>query len=82
MKLISEYKHPQNWRFAIEDEGDDVFCVYIYEYPELFDEDMQGGEYGCIRHQMNYPQDTIEMAKRFSYRHHGVPLDSWVEVKK
>jgi hypothetical protein len=80
MKLISQYKHPENWRFAIEDEGAGEICLYIYEHFELFEDDLREGDVCCPRHQLNYAQSTFEMAQSYAYRHHGVPLDSWIEV--
>lgn len=81
-KFYSAYQHPQNWRFAIEEEENIGFCVYVYEYPEFFESDMLSGEYGCPSHQRDHLQDDIDMAKRFAYRHYNVPLDSWIEVTK
>lgn len=79
-KLYSTYKHPENWKFAIEDGGDVGFYLYVYQYPELFEADIRSGEYGCRRHQQDHLQDTLEIAKEQAYEDFGVPLDSWVEI--
>lgn len=78
MKWHSQYKHPDNWHFIIEDGGNAGYYLYIYEDFDLFNEDIEDPDY-CSRHQQDHLQDTFEMAKSYALKYHGVPGGSWIK---
>lgn len=79
MKWYSTYEHPEQLRFIIEHDDNVGYYIYLYENGEYFKEDCVNAE-GCPSYQDNYLQDTLEIAKEFSYEEFGVPMDSWVEA--
>lgn len=90
MRWKSEYKHPDGLYFIIErqvlrnvtdQKDEDGFYLYGYTHADTFNMDLNnpGGE--CTSHQMDYLQDTLEMAQGYALEDFGIPLDSWVEIE-
>ena len=67
MQLSSNFKHPQNLSFIIEEDKNVGFYLYIYD------------SRGFNTH--DYLQDSLEIAKEQALDDFGVPLDSWVQVE-
>jgi hypothetical protein len=80
MKWYSIFKHSKNWQFIIDhDHKTNFYTVFVYEdYLEGFTHDLES-EF-CERHQRDYEQDDLEMAKRCAFNQFGVPYDSWLEA--
>lgn len=77
LKWVSEYKHPQNWLFRIEQETmhdiqnqEEVEGFYIHVSDEN-GEDLH-----------DYLQDDLETAKSFTLRKFKVPENSWKLIEK
>lgn len=90
MRWKSEYKHPDDLYFIIEQQAlynvteqkdQNEFCLYGYTHIDTFTMDLNNPQGECVSHQMDYHQDTLEMAKGYALEDFGVPLDSWVEIK-
>lgn len=82
MRWKSNYRHPENLNFIINEDLPAGFYLYIYEEPKFFFEDLNDPEKHCIKYQDNYLQDTLEFAKDDALEYFGVPMDSWVEVEE
>lgn len=80
MKWYSTYEHPEHFNFIIEHDENVGYYIYLYENPECFEEDRASLE-RCPCHQDDYLQDTLAIAKEFSYEEFGVPENSWVEAR-
>lgn len=80
MKWYSVYEHPARMNFIIEYDENVGYYIYLYENSTYFERDSRSAE-GCPHHQDDYLQDTLEIAKEFSYEEFGVPMDSWVEAR-
>jgi len=87
MRWKSEHKHQKNWRFIIQQEDlYDViektplveFCLYVFENPNDFQDDLQGND--CVSFQDKYCQDDLQTSQKQALEDFGIPLDSWVQV--
>ncbi len=79
LKWYSTYDHPDHLNFIIEHDENVGYYIYLYENFECFEDDLKVYE-GCPSHQDDDLQDTLESAKRVTFKNFGVPVDSWVEV--
>ena len=67
MKWETNYKHPEGRTFIIDHDKLAGYYIYIY--------DNKG------KNTHDYLQDTLEIAKRFTYKMFGVPIDSWIKIE-
>jgi len=76
MKWYSTHKHSDDWHFIIQADTAHGFYLFVYEFPEAFEEDFNATR-ECISHQQDHTQDTFQYAKEQAFEDFGVPLDTW-----
>jgi len=74
MRWVSRYKHPENLHCIIElqestdlrtgEKKHDLYYVFMYQEASLFEAGLMNKNAHCTRHQADYLQDNLDMAKK------------------